>query len=125
MTTAEVIERMCPVKLTDEEVLERGARMALEELQIDELKLERKALNAKIAEHVAERSKLAHLIESGVESRPVPCHWEVNSKAELVILLRNDTGAELESRPLTAADRQLALPEVEKGGAKKRAKKPR
>jgi hypothetical protein len=122
----EVIERLCPVKLDDEEVLARGAKMAEEELQIDELKLERKSLNSKINEHVAERSKLAHVIESRTESRPVRCHWEVDTKAELVILLRDDTREELETRPLTAADRQLALPEIEKNGAKKsRAKKQR
>jgi hypothetical protein len=120
--TAELIERLCPVKLNDEEVIDRGAKMAEEELQIDELKLERKALNAKIAEHVAERSKLAHVIESRTESRTVRCHWEVNTKAELVILLRDDTREELESRPLTAADRQLALPEME---TEKKAKRSR
>jgi hypothetical protein len=46
----------------------------------------------------------------------------VNTKAELVILLRDDTREELESRPLTAADRQLALPEME---TEKKAKRSR
>jgi hypothetical protein len=125
----EVIERLCPVKLTDEEMLERGATMAKEELQIDELKAERRSLNSKINERVAERAKLARVIESGVESRPVRCHWEVDSKAELVLLLRDDTREEVESRPLTAADRQLALPELgsvaAKAAKKTRAKKQR
>lgn len=117
---AEVIERLLPVKLNDAEVRERGKQMAEQELQIAELKAERKSLNAKINEHVSERERLARVVESETESRPVRCHWEVNSKAELVILFRDDKREEIESRPLTAADRQLALPEVGKNGAKKK-----
>lgn len=104
------LERELPVKLVVSELLERGEAMAECELQIDKHKAQRKAVNALISKQVDERAKLAHTIESGVETRMVLCKWIGDYAKNVWNLVRQDTGEHVDSRPMTAADRQSGLP---------------
>jgi hypothetical protein len=104
------IERNLPCKLTEAELLARGDAMAAAELKIDTLKAERRGVNAQIREQTDERNKLAHTIESELEHRPVICKWIADFTHNVFRLVRQDTGDEIETRPMTAADRQGALP---------------
>ncbi len=106
----EKIERMCLVKLTEAEALQRGDSMAEQELKIEILKSERARLNAQIKEHVTARAQLAHTIESKTESRPVECQWVMHRPTGTMILTRLDTKQEVERRAITVADRQTELP---------------
>jgi hypothetical protein len=100
------VERKLPCKLTEDELLARGDAMAQAELEIEELRARRKALNTEIRDQVDLRARLAHVIEAGVEDRAVVCKWIDNFAANQSLLIRQDTGAEVESRTLTASELQ-------------------
>lgn len=101
-----VIDRLLPLKLTEEELLERGDQMAAAELKIEQLSGERSMLTAKINEQKQTRAKLAHTIEAGVENRDVKCKWIGNYATNQWLLIRQDTGAEVEARTMTSQDLQ-------------------
>lgn len=105
-----IISRELSCKLTEEELLERGDRMAAAELAIEVLKGKRKLQNAEISAQVELRAELAHTIESGVEDRDVKCKWIGNFTTNQWALIRQDTGEEVESRAMTAQDRQAGFP---------------
>jgi ribosomal protein L9 len=103
------IDRELACKLTEQELLERGDRMAEAELKIEAHKAERKHVNAQIAQQVEQRALLAHVIESGVELRSVTCKWIADRATNQWRLVRQDSGAEVEARPMTAGDHQAEL----------------
>jgi len=109
------VERQLPCKLTETELLARGESMAESELQIDKLKADRRATNKQILEQVDLRNKLAHTIEAGEEMRNVTCRWKARESEKLWRLVRTDTDAEVENRPMNAADLQgnLSFPSDE------------
>lgn len=104
------VERELPCKLTDDELRVRGDAMAEAELAIDQLKADRRALNKKISERVEVRNKLAHVIDSESEPRLTVCKWIARFDQNVYVLVRQDTGDIVEQRPMSAADRQGALP---------------
>jgi hypothetical protein len=110
LDTDVAVERELPCKLTESELLVRGNTMADCELKIDVLKGQRSGVNAEIRKEVRERNKLAHTIEAGVELRTVLCKWIGDYKQNVWHLIRQDTGDEVETRAMTAADRQTGLP---------------
>lgn len=103
------IERELTCKLTEQELLERGDRMAEAELMIEGLKAKRKEVNAQIGQQVERRALLAHVIESGEEKRTVMCKWISDFASNAWRLVRQDNGAEVETKPMTAGDRQADL----------------
>jgi hypothetical protein len=107
--TQEVEQRELPVELTEAELRERGDRMAEAELQIETLKSERRDLNAAINSQVELRAKLAHTIDSGTETRDVRCKWIEDFDKNCWRLVRQDNGAAVDTRAMTAADRQGSL----------------
>jgi hypothetical protein len=107
--THEVEQRELSVELTEAELRERGDRMAEAELQIETLKGERRELNAAIKAQVDLRAKLAHTIDSGVEARDVRCKWIEDFDKNCWRLVRQDNGATVDTRAMTAADRQGQL----------------
>ena len=106
------IERELPVKLTTDELLQRGEAMADCEFEIDKQKAVRKGVNAIIRAQTDERAKLAHVIESGVETRNVICKWIADYPLNMWRLVRQDTGQQVDSRPMTATDRQTGFDDV-------------
>ena len=106
------VERELPVKLTTDELLERGEAMADCEFEIDKQKAVRKGVNAIIRAQTDERAKLAHVIESGVETRKVVCKWVGDYARNVWRLVRQDSGGMVDSRPMTAADRQTDFDDV-------------
>lgn len=100
-------ELMC--KLTEGEIIARGDEMAKAELEIDRLKETRRGVNGQIADLSTRRNKLATIIEEGEEARAVDCTWIEDFAKNVVRLVRQDTGAEVDTRPMTADDRQESL----------------
>ncbi|HEY2735954.1 MAG TPA: hypothetical protein VGI70_18280 [Polyangiales bacterium] len=104
---ATTVDRRLMCRLTDDEIRERGVEMSREELRIEVLKGERKALNSRIADHIKQRNMLAHTIDIKVELREVPCKWSKDVQEKRWLLRRFDTNEVVETQPLSAADRQL------------------
>lgn len=93
-------------QLTEAELLARGEEMAKAELEQDKLKAERRGINGQIADLRASCAKLAEMIEAGEESRMVDCAWIEDLPQNRFKLVAQDTGEEIDSRALTAAELQ-------------------
>lgn len=107
--TKEREQRELDCVLTDAEFKARSDAMADAELAIEKLKETRKGVNGQIADAASERARLAHVIERKIEARMVECAWHDDYKQNVKRLIRQDTGAEVDTRPMTGADRQVAL----------------
>jgi len=97
--------RPLPVKLTEPELVKRGDEMASCELKIEELKASRSAINGEISGEVKRRAELAHVIDSGVETREVRCEWQPDFAKNVFRLVRLDLGATIDTRAMSADDR--------------------
>jgi len=103
----EVRELSCT--LTESELLARGEAMADAELQEEQLKAERAAVSEQIKDQQVLRRKLAGVIDSGTEKRDVRCAWIEDFAQNCFHLVRQDTGEVIDTRAMTADDRQEAL----------------
>jgi hypothetical protein len=102
-------QRELACRLTETELLARGETMAEAELEIGKLKEHRKGINGAIADYSATRNKLAKVIEDGEELRMVDCVWIEDIAHNVQNCIRQDTGAQVGQRAMTAADHQLGL----------------
>ena len=96
-------------ELTESELLARGDSMAECELKIEQLKLKRGTIADAIKAQRAERRKLAGVIDAGKEQRDVRCVWIERFEQNCYELIRQDTGALVDTRAMTASDRQRGL----------------
>lgn len=104
---SETRELMC--ELTAAELLQRGDAMADAELRIEQLKEKRGELGELIKADRTLRRKLAGAIDSGKERRDVHCVWIEDYVHSCARLIRQDTGECVDTRALTAADRQRGM----------------
>lgn len=103
-----------PVKLTPEELLEKGQQLA----HVEEKMLEheqtadamKKNLKAKETALIAERSNLANIVRSKHELRDVRVSIVHDYGKTNVDRYRDDTGVKIESRPMNDNERQRILP---------------
>lgn len=107
--TREVEERTLAVRLTESELLERGEKMADAEIAIAAYKEKRAAIGRDITAESKRRAELADVIESGTEERVVRCEWAADFPKNVWRLMRQDTYVQVDTRPMTAADRQGSL----------------
>lgn len=110
--------RTCPVKLTEPERLARGHEMAQCEVDIEALKGDRATTGRSIREQEKRRNELGHMLEVGTEPRELACTWVPDYQKNVFNLTRPDTGEVVDTRAMTAADRQadlLPLEEVDVG----------
>lgn len=96
-------------RLTDVELQKRGKQMSDVELEVEEWKLERAGVSAKIRTGESRRAELAHVIDKGEETRPVRCTWSADYGKNVWRLKRSDTQAEVDTRAMTAHDRNTEL----------------
>lgn len=108
---SEVVVRELQCSLTDPELLERGDSMAKCEAAIEELKAERRRLNASIRDESNKRLDLAKIIEAKSETRDVSCEWRPDWETKTYELFRLDDAdaAPLEQREIPDADLQMRL----------------
>jgi hypothetical protein len=106
MPEPEIETRELSCELNQAELLARGDAMADAELRIEQLKLERGAVTDQIKNEQILRRKLAGVIDSGNELRQVRCVWVEDFPKNCFRLIRQDTGAEVDQRAMSAADRQ-------------------
>lgn len=113
-------------ELTDDEVRERGQKIAALELSQarsdDEEKSRRKLWKTRYEDVQSEIRELSHEVDSRRQLREVHCviEWHMDSKREVIV--RPDTGEIVESNPLTAKQLQSEMfPEAIDGGAAEEA----
>jgi hypothetical protein len=106
MAEPETETRELACELTQAELLQRGDSMAVSELRIEQLKLKRGEVSDKIKAERALRRKLAGIIDTGREERDVRCVWIGDFVHNVFSLVRQDTGEVIDTRAMTAADRQ-------------------
>ncbi len=117
MTKDKVLETFTehlPCKLTEEDMLQRGAELSAAELNLAEQKEEAKAVRASLTAMEKKLqgvvSYLAVVLKDGEEDREVECQSIAKFDKEEVIIQRLDTGDVIRKRPLTDQDRQSPLP---------------
>lgn len=106
MTEPESETRELPCELTPAELAARADAMAEAELAVERLKLERGEVSDAIKAQRLLRRKLAGVIDTGIERRDVRCVWTEDFTHNCFHLVRQDTGEVVDTRAMTAADRQ-------------------
>ncbi len=100
--------------LTEAEVGARAAELARITTQLSELEDEKKSVMStfkdKIDRCIVDSRSLARKVSERREMRIVKCDWHYDYQVGKATLARVDTGEVLEERPLTAEERQPALP---------------
>lgn len=107
------LERSLPVKLTREEVLEKGAELAgvVEDidLETEDQKEQRQGMKSRMTELESRRARVASVIRRGQENRRVECTQYLTDDKH-VILVRDDSGEEIEKRMAHDDELQQSLP---------------
>jgi hypothetical protein len=109
-----MITRNLPVKLTNDELLLIGKRLADQELEIVQVKDEKKESMAefKQREEAVKNNitRLTRALHDGVEWRPVECIESHNYDRGIVEIVRTDTYAIVDWRSMSHEERQQKLP---------------
>lgn len=105
--------RSLPVRLTREELQERGAQLAATALEVARLKEAAKAKQRELKNAIdtkkEDAAKLARIVHSRSEDRLVSC-VEVDDRARMMVEThRLDTGDVVDSRPMSDRERAEAL----------------
>lgn len=104
------------VKLTDAEWSVAAIQMAAEQQKIQEIEAEKAEINttfkARLQGHAQKLSELGLKVRSREEARSVECQERYDLQRLTAELYRLDTGELVESRPMSAHERQEALQEV-------------
>jgi len=122
MVETEEIDRLLPVKLTDRERLEIGEDIAAAQMKAEQAELDKKAADEGykgiIEGAYADVSQLTKTLRYGRIDRMVHCEVRRDFRRGTVTVRRYDTMEEIESRPMTAAERQRGM-EFPKEGKEK------
>lgn len=108
-----VTTKVLPVKLTEQEVAEKAKQLALLDQQKKALEEKKKAQASLIKGQVEiveeEMAELFHAVSKEEERREVECNRMFDYDTGTASLYRSDTGELLESREMTAEERQGEL----------------
>jgi len=109
----QVIKRVLPVKLTEEERLQRADALANALQQIQDRKVEKKRVTKEadkaIAEAEQEAVDLRDAVATGREYQEVIVHKVYDYEKATVTEVRTDTGETIKSRGMTDEERQAKL----------------
>lgn len=113
LTETEVIKRILPVKLTEEERLQRADGLANALQQVQDRKIEKRAAvreaDKMIAEAEQEAVELRDAVATGREYQEVIVHKVYDYEKAIVTEVRTDTGETIKSRGMTDEERQAKL----------------
>jgi uncharacterized phage infection (PIP) family protein YhgE len=105
--------KILPVELTNEQIKERGEALAKVTKELDDTSAEAKQSAAGYREQLgglhAEATRLAHVIESGVEDQDVEVKTEKDYDRGTIETVRIDTGEVLLTEQMTEEERQQQL----------------
>lgn len=120
-----------PVQLTDEELLDRSTALVDNIQKTAALEEEKKSVDADFKGKIKARAevsrKLTEIISNRTEDREVECEVKKDFERGTVTTVRMDTGEVVETRPITADERQEELrfsARKERAPAKGRGGKP-
>ena len=109
----EVIKRVLPVKLTEEERLQRADGLANALQQVQDRKVEKrrvtKEADKQIAEAEQEAVELRDAVATGREYQEVIVHKVFDYEQATVTEVRTDTGETIKSRGMTDEERRAKL----------------
>lgn len=113
MIDFEYIDRPLPVPLTDAERLQLGEDMCEAQAKAEQAEKDKKAADEEykgvIEGAYADVSKYAHLLRHGKKTVPVQCQVARDYRIGFLRVTRMDDGTEVESRPMTSAERQMGM----------------
>jgi hypothetical protein len=105
--------RKLPVQLTDDELQQRSQALVGNIKQTDALKEEKKTATSEFKARIGAcndvTKRLTEIISSGKEERDVECEMTKDYKGGTVTVVRLDTGEVVETRPMTADERQESM----------------
>lgn len=114
-----LIEQL-PVVLTADERRMYGIELAEKETAYEREEVEqkeaKKAMKDALDAQRAEVMRLARIVETGREYRPVECQWRPDFKRSIVELLRLDTLEVVRAEPMTTSHLQRGIFEDEATG---------
>ena len=106
--------RFLPCRLTDDELLDRGHRLAAMTQQISETEdrqqAEKKRMKAHLDGLYDAQAQVATVVSAREDLRDVACEVTHDYDAWQVRVVRTDTGELLSARAMTDDERQLGLP---------------
>jgi hypothetical protein len=117
--------RTLSVELGDEELKQKSDVLATRIEELDEVEQQRKSAMDGFKDHIKEIqgdiSSLARQLRTRRENRVTPCMWERDDARMSMLLIRQDTGEIVETRPMRDDERQPSLfaeapPPVVSGG---------
>ena len=120
------IDRSLPVSLTEAERLQLGEEMCQAQAKAEQAERDKKAADDQykgiIEGAYADVSEYAHRLRYGKKDIPVQCQIKRDYRIGFIRITRMDDGTEVESRPMTSAERQMGMkfPD-EKGNGKSKA----
>lgn len=110
----QVFEKDFLFELPEEQIRELSQKLAEGVQTIESMKEARKIAikehNIKILDQQKAVDKLARIVASGAELRPVTCKWRKVFERATVDLVRLDNMQVVESRPMDEDEKQLGLP---------------
>lgn len=102
-----------PVKLTEDELKQRGQDLARLHQDLGQKKSELKHVSQDFKTCITDLegriSNLSRVISNRYEYRETECYWEYDSPPGHKTLIRMDTHEDVERQPLTEQDRQTSL----------------
>lgn len=108
------VVRLLACKLTEEELRDRGQKLAATRLEIDRLTVEVKVVASEFKDQLKglgqESRRLAKAVKAGSEDRDVKCEQVLDFVDGTYSVQRLDTGECMDTRPLTDGERQLQIP---------------
>lgn len=111
--TIERVHRQLECVLTDEEVQERSTQQAATWTELKTCIETKKSVASSYASKQknleSELDRLGAAVTDHKETRSVPCQWYQNFTRGKMVLVRMDTGAEIEERNMNESDRQPQL----------------
>lgn len=106
--------RTLPVSLSDDDVKQKGDVLATRIEQLDDIEQRRKASADSFKEQQKEAqgdiASLARQVRTRLEHRVIGCAWERDDARLSMLLVRQDTGEIVETRPMCDDERQHSLP---------------
>lgn len=113
-------KRQLPCDLTEDEKVKKGHKAGQLKKKIQKVRLEMKAATAvhkeTLKDFQANLDTILDELETGQEERNVECYEKKDYNRKKAVVVRIDTGAEIETRTLSAEEFQVDLPDVKDVG---------
>lgn len=116
MSSTKYTSKVLSCKLTQDELLERGATLAQACIDVTtekgHQKIEKERMKERLEDLEAERERLSTIVTDQAEERTVKIEVRMDYFRLTVEEYRTDTGEMISGRAMTEGERQMALPVV-------------